>query len=392
LAGQIVAMTQAEAKRVIDYVEAWFGEKLTYDFALNFIGSMPSEQADVLVEGWPDLETLREPGNLPQVKAGRVRPVVPGIGGVPPVMGGAITRSSQLLTYVDEVVMDAAVILPPWEPATFPEDIKVPQLGLQLALLADARPAIEADALLLADKRYRMNAEREDLVQAVIAYGDFREPSAFEPGGPVRSLIDQLAGSIDICRTGEATPLAISSTSRSVLTTLLGGEQLAATRRAHHLTLLANLEMPKLIADPRLLIELRASTELTSFRLALRGALDLIADIPEDASGEAAAQVAIAEDLKSSLSALERAVSRSPALSALRSGTRDLSFMGLGAGTGAAAAAMTGSPTAGILTGLVSGTTSKVLAAASDYIEAARSRREANRIWDVVTAFELDSN
>ncbi|MFG2109474.1 hypothetical protein [Micromonospora chersina] len=157
-----------------------------------------------------------------------------------------------------------------------------------------------------------------------------------------------------------------------------------ADPRAYRMRSLMAIPVPILTSDSKKLVALRSSDEFLAWRTTLASALgDVQGLLESNESWESDARAIVSSELTPMRERLERSVRKSPALSAMKKGLRDMTLSGIGALGGAAAGGRLG-------TALVGAGTGKAAEVFVEYLKAVRERRKSQAILDL--AIRLDVN
>ena len=162
------------------------------------------------------------------------------------------------------------------------------------------------------------------------------------------------------------------------------GSRSLGESRAYRLRSLLSVPVPLLASDVKGLIALRSSDEFSLWRISLASALDDIQAIASTAeTWEVDAREIISSEISPIRGRLDRAVKKSPALTAMKKGLRDITLSGVGALGGASAGGRLGPAIAGA----AAGKTAEVFLA---YVKAIHERRENKAILDLALRFDVD--
>lgn len=123
------------------------------------------------------------------------------------------------------------------------------------------------------------------------------------------------------------------------------------------------------------------------FREALSRSVAAVGHLPESADASRVATSIVSDELQGALGHIQRELSKSKALEALRAGSKSFSLKAIGVGT--VTLLLTHEPRVAVL----GAAASQTLESVSTYIESLKKNREGKAVWGLVTAFELiDSN
>jgi hypothetical protein len=368
--------TQPEAIAIYQHLEKWWGGPLDGDL-IELITNSPLDQLEAAEQDWINLDRLREE-LMPPVSPGEVRPVYGEWGDF---TGRLDLMSARLLLYVDSVVEDLYRLEPfaAMNVVDNPEDWKRNDIRRGLEWLRMMRPLIEEGAIVFTSKTSRILTPQ--FLELMTNPLPDRVASAQE------SLGYRLAGNIAIAKDGRGSCLALNADEEVAYKRLLTGQTMA-DRRISQLTTLARVSLPDFGNSLSSLVTLRKSSDaLADWRLHLKRGLAAVAEVPDTERGAHEASTILASELNGSLANVKKAAEASPAMQALRSGTKALGLSGLGAAAGLAAAATMGLPPAGVLVGAASAGAKDFTKAVEEYVTAARKRNEAKAVWGLVMSF-----
>lgn len=381
-------MTQPEVLKAYRDIEEWWGGPLNSEL-IDLVAGAPWDQLCEAGRHWMRNFDVEGPGQLPEVAAGELRPVF-----------GRHTSGSthpqtaaRLLLYTDSVVEDAKWLDPFGQVLVRKinqgEQVVRAEVLNRLRWLHAMRPLVEDGAIWFTHKYARGDSEWEE--QHI--FSPKSAPPLIDRNRSLsdRSVEDRLAidllCNIDVAREGSGTCLALSPAEEAAYIRLLDGKVLA-DNRISHLTALARIHLGDFGYNIESLVTLRKSSDaLAEWRTQLRTGLAAVGEVPDTEEGTRQARSILAHELRSSAAKLEKAAKASPAMEAMRSGTRALGLTGLGAAAGAAAASSMGMPLAGAVAGAVTAGTKNIAESALTYLAAARERKKASAVWDIVMSF-----
>ena len=203
---------------------------------------------------------------------------------------------------------------------------------MDVAWIASVRPLVEQGALLFsagADVEESgaivLDAINERIFESTLGIGS--KARDYWRINVARSALP-IAMQLEAARLDRGTPIALNRFEDGFLRLLLEGYPLA-DRRVSAMSTLARLELPAFDSDPALAISVRGSDAFSDFRSALQSSLLLVEQMPAGEWGRATDIVG--REMKGALGRLEKAARSSPALAAVQTGVRGLTFMGVGA-------------------------------------------------------------
>ena len=162
------------------------------------------------------------------------------------------------------------------------------------------------------------------------------------------------------------------------------GRRTPISPRVERLYKLSKSAVPVLSANSAQLARLRLDDDrFAEWRTALKTALDevmMAPDVEHDDSARQRLAQEVGRELRANLQRLEKGVKKSPALSAMSTGTTELAFAAVGATT---ADVITGSPWAG-LAGVAAAKTSE---STVKYLRALKERRKDKLVLDLMVSF-----
>lgn len=369
---------QIAALDVIAQVEGFWTEPLTTDLAARI--ALAPERKLVSFLNERALTPIFAEDHL--LNAGEVRPVIPRHGREESQRAVAL----HMLLYTDSILLDTVHLFPIDEwfvgaPGVTPKGRRVLQSGY--AWLASVRPLIEAGAIYFRTSSGpgATSPNAPDLLARNEGYlRPGFTPEAFDE--MVGANILETRGSMDAARLGIGTVLAANEQMNLGMHSLLAN-QLTVDRRLTQLSTLAQLGLPSLEhTEVRSLVSVRSDAEsFKQFRDGLGDALSEIVSIPDGDDGPRQAAQLVSARLLERLSAVEREIAGSTALSLLKNGTRNLLMSGIGVGAAAATMSATATP-------IVGGLTTAAASTAVQYLTERRKKRQAQAIWDLVLSLQ----
>ncbi len=202
-------------------------------------------------------------------------------------------------------------------------------------------------------------------------------------------LANSIAGDFLLIEEQKATPVARHRNEEVAFEALFSGHKVDG--RTSHLSTLARLSVPDFSAGAGALVRLREQSDsFAIWREHLAAALCYVDEIPESPDAIARAQAVLSNELDHSLSAVQKDLTKSPALSAIRAGVRRLAFAGVGSAVGAGFMSIAGEPVLGTAVGAASGLSANAIQTISEYLKERKAQRSTAAIWDLALSFRKD--
>ena len=180
---------------------------------------------------------------------------------------------------------------------------------------------------------------------------------------------------------GSLSPLAVSSMQSVVLqAAILRARDTVLDRRLVQISKLAAVDLPKL--NSRGVLEVRRSSQaFADWRGALDAAMERLGNLrDDDPAWQVLARQAMAEEIEPVLEEIRSELEKSSALTALRIGSKSLTYSAIGAATGAA---LGGNP----LASAAGAGAGKVAEVVTEYIRATKRRRANGAMLDLAVTF-----
>lgn len=378
---------QPAAEDVINYLKEWAGDDLTIEFA-DRMSAAPLPQLRKLIEEWPfDAPGLGGAAALSSIPVGTLRPAVSGWRGESQMVNAAL----RLLLYTPSVVIESDVIHP------FTELRDEIDLGAKeraevrdaLRRLVRLHPLITDGSLKLSGRWRATHPSR--LISYMSRLGEvpdemWTQATPEEHFSSHANLATLMAACILLVEENKATALAQTRNEEVALHALFSGHGL--DNRTTALNTLSRLPTPDFGGTASELIRLRSDSDaFLQWRELLEDALRSVAQVPDSDAASHEASAILSDALRPGIERLEREVSRSPAATALRAGTKRLTYSAVTASTGAALGASLGQPILGTLLGATSGLSGNLTQSIGEYLASRRQVRSTKAVLDIAMSF-----
>jgi hypothetical protein len=345
----------------------------------------PVDQIRATLESWP----LINP-HLTAVPEGELRPIVEGLAGHSKMVAAGTrmllyTRQivvSRYLLRVDDLLKHSAI-----------DDVRS-ELADQIDQLSAIRPLVEDGSIFFTDGKHQAIGRHPsrlfthlDAMDRVPE--DLWDPLEFGTPEPLsrRDFAGQLGAAVIAVERNMGNPVALTRNEELAFESAFGGGSIDA--RPVGLRKLAAISLPDFSGDTRALVALRANSDaFAEFRSKLASAMGSISEVPETADAAREAEAIFGDELSASMQNIKRE-SETSAVRALIApmGVKRLTFAGIGFLAGAAAAAISGAAPLAPAFGAAGSVATSGIDIGQEAIKAAKARRDAKAVWDIVLAF-----
>ncbi|MEU8743085.1 hypothetical protein AB0C39_05480 [Streptomyces parvulus] len=400
-------MSENKALQVYEFAEEWWDERFGHEL-ISKVSRAPMDQILAFERDWPGVSSLGFGEGVPEISTGSVRPVfkLDRTVGRPGTKG--LDDAIRSLLLVESAVIDS-LYLDPFEwldrgwrsHFTSREDFDDWQdemkvlLPQRLEIMRKILPLIKNQSLFVANMQlnlrdkiafesvYRTSVAIESDLLSIPTIS-WRESADHEDIDDVTRFARSVAVPVELARSRKASLVSESDFDDEVWRNLLS--RTMRDGRVTRIGKLGRLSYPNILSDVDTLIKIRRNdSHYAALRDALATSLDDLGDLSEGPDGLKQASEILQGNLQERLHEVDRAVSDSPALSALRDGSTRMTVSSVGLVAGAAAGA-----TSSIFAGAATGAAAAATAGLQKYLETLADRRKNRLVWDFVLSFRRD--
>lgn len=370
---------QSNVQILLDFIDSWFDEPVSLT-SVDRIRSWPKKHVFRMMESWPQELPYLE-ADIPRLGPGEFRPAF-----------ASAPFDLSVLLYSPSIAIPSSDFYPRFDAVGIFEEKRFELMGTILTL-AWMRPFLQDGSIVLYGRAEIMEAFGENWNSRVhlenmfmldsLTEHDFAECS--EPfttaGGDsgARMLAFALAAPLQLARSGMAQPLAASAIESRAYDLILGRRLIDG--RMTSIRKLIDIQVPSFGLDTREIEDLRSSDLFGRWRIALELGLSGIYDLPDNPESHAEARAMLSDSLALSFEDIQREVSRSVALHAVKTGAKGFSLASLGA-------AVTGFTTGDINNALIAGAVSGGANIGWEYLSGLHASRRSKAVWDVLARFQ----